>query len=119
VVADGPDLLLDDILGTGFAILVRTPHADTVLPALRAEPWSQLGARIIVLGRDAIERGAPNPRLAGYDDHVILLRPDRYVAACIAVDALARGGEKMAKLMSETFNNVSSLNNVSSPGLSR
>jgi 3-(3-hydroxy-phenyl)propionate hydroxylase len=119
VVADGRDVLLDDILGTGFAILVRTPHADSVLPALRTAPWSQLGARIIVLGRDAIERGAPNPRLAGYDDHVILLRPDRYVAACIAVDALARGGEKMAKLMSETFNNVSSLNNVSSPGLSR
>ena len=57
----------------------------------------------IVLGRDAPELGPANPRLAHITDHVILLRPDRYVAACIPVDDVARGGEKVAALIAGTF----------------
>jgi 3-(3-hydroxy-phenyl)propionate hydroxylase len=103
VIVDGREVLLDDILGNGFAILVRSPRADDVLPALRAAPWRQLGAHIVVLGRDAIEGGTPNPRLAGYADHVILLRPDRYVAACVPVADVTTSEERVAKMMAATF----------------
>ena len=102
VLADGHEVLLDEVLGDGFAILVRSPRPDEVLPLLRAAPWSQLGARIVVLGRDATELGPVHPRLAHITDHVILLRPDRYVAACMTVDEMARGGEKVAKLIEGT-----------------
>lgn len=101
--ADGREVLLDDILGHGFSILVRSSRADAVLPSLAGKPWSDLGARIVVIGRDVTEFGAANPRLARYADHVILLRPDRYVAACVAVDDVTRGGDKIATLIASTF----------------
>jgi 3-(3-hydroxy-phenyl)propionate hydroxylase len=101
--ADGRDVLLDDVLGDGFSILVRSQRPDDVLPQLAGKPWSDLGARVVVLGRDVTELGAASPRLARYTDHVILLRPDRYVAACIAVGDVARGGEKVAALIASTL----------------
>jgi len=101
--ADGREALLDDLLGDGFAIIVRSPRADDVLPALRAAPWSKLAARIVVMNRDAIEIGPANARLAPFNNHVILLRPDRYVAACIAVDELAQGAAKIINLIDGSF----------------
>lgn len=99
--AGGRDVLLDEVLGPGFSILVRSPRADAVLPALAASPWSDLNARVVVFGRDIAEL-TPNPRLARYGDHVILLRPDRYVAACMKVDDLEKGAVKVAKLIAGT-----------------
>ncbi|MDO8877286.1 MAG: bifunctional 3-(3-hydroxy-phenyl)propionate/3-hydroxycinnamic acid hydroxylase [Pseudolabrys sp.] len=100
--AGGAEVLLDSVLGDGFAILVRSPRPDAVLTLLRAAPWDKLGARIVVLGRDATELGPANPRLARYTDHVILLRPDRYVAACVKVDELVEGGKAIAALIRQT-----------------
>ena len=82
------------MLGDGFSILVRSPRADEALAALAGKPWRDLDARIVVMGDapasalppgvDVVrEIGPGNPRLARFTDHVILLRPDRYVAACI------------------------------------
>ena len=99
--ADDHDVLLDEVLGLGFAIVVRSPRPEMALTALAAKPWSDIAASILVFGRDVIEL-TPNPRLAQYNDHVILLRPDRYVAACIKVDELAAGGEKIAALLRAT-----------------
>ena len=99
--AGGADVLLDDVLGNGFSIVVRSPQPEVALAALAGRPWSDLGARVVVFGRDATEL-TPNPRLARYADHVILLRPDRYVAACVPVDELAGGGEKVRALMRAT-----------------
>ena len=107
VQSGGRDVLLDEVLGDGFSILVRSPRHDVALAALAGKPWSDLGARIVVLGRDAIELGAASPRLARYADHVILLRPDRYVAACVPVDEMAAGGEKVAALIAETHSTSS------------
>ena len=108
--AGGRDVLLDDTLGEGFAILVRSNRPDAVLPALAREPWNTLHPRIVVMRPDGGDSGAGsvrelgmNLRLARFADHVILLRPDRYVAACIAVDALATGAEKVGKLVAATF----------------
>ncbi|HXD83884.1 MAG TPA: bifunctional 3-(3-hydroxy-phenyl)propionate/3-hydroxycinnamic acid hydroxylase [Rudaea sp.] len=111
VTAGGIETLLDEVLGPGFAILVRSARPEAALPLLRAAPWSDLGARIVVFGDGASsadvtvvrERGEPSPRLARYRDHVILLRPDRYVAACIAVDDLERVAPAVGKLIAATF----------------
>ena len=96
---DGREVLLDDLLGPGFSLVVRSPRAETVLPALQAAPWSVLDARVLILR----ETDATDPRLARYTDHVFLLRPDRYVAACIAVDDLRKGAAAVEKLIAETF----------------
>jgi 3-(3-hydroxy-phenyl)propionate hydroxylase len=101
VLAGGSEVMLDDVLGDGFSILVRSPRADVALAALAGKPWSDLKARVVVFGRDVTEL-TPNPRLAPYNDHVILLRPDRYVAACVRVGELAEGGERVAALISAT-----------------
>lgn len=112
----GREVLLDDVLGDGFSILVRSPRPQQVLESLAGKPWRDLGARIVVMGEGAgqkssedsgvtyvCELGPSNPRLARIADHVILLRPDRYVAACMPVDELREGGEKVAAMVKDTF----------------
>ena len=108
--SDGRELRLDDVLGTGFAVLVRSPRAAEVLPRLKQAPWRDLSARVVVIGQgtfeDAVsvrELGTPDPRLARLADHIILLRPDRYVAACIPVGDFHKGTDKVSKLMADTF----------------
>jgi 3-(3-hydroxy-phenyl)propionate hydroxylase len=111
---DGKDVLLDTVLGDGFALLVYSNRAEQILPSLTQAPWSKLEARIVALRPDGgalnapgvvcVELdGTPAPLLARYADHVILLRPDRYVAACIRLDELARGAEEVGRLISRTF----------------
>ena len=98
----GGEKRLDDVLGQGFSIVVRSPRAAGLLPALRAAPWDRLDASILVMGDDVRET-APVPALAGFDDHVFLLRPDRYVAACIPADQLARGAAQVDQLIVGTL----------------
>jgi 3-(3-hydroxy-phenyl)propionate hydroxylase len=108
--ADQREVLLDDLLGDGFALLVRSPRAAAVVPLLEGAPWRSLGARIVVIvdeaaapaGVTAVREVAPNPRLAAYRDHVIVLRPDRYVAACVPVEELEKGAEAVGKLIAST-----------------
>ena len=114
--ADHRELLLDETLGDGFSVLVRSPRTGEALAALNEKPWRDLGARTVVMGEGAgpqplgkpdvtyvREVGGGHSRLARFSDHVILLRPDRYVAACIPVDELGQGGEKVAAMMKGTF----------------
>jgi 3-(3-hydroxy-phenyl)propionate hydroxylase len=96
---DGRAVLLDELLGDGFAVLVRSARANNVLPKLAGKPWRDLDARCLVMPPEA---GPPNPRLARFTDHVFLLRPDRYVAACIPVDELDEGAAKVAELIKGT-----------------
>jgi 3-(3-hydroxy-phenyl)propionate hydroxylase len=109
--ADG-ERRLDDVLGDGFALMVRSGRAREIVPKLLREPWDALKPRIVVLGEEAVDgavsvrEATPNPRLAAYDDHVLLLRPDRYVAACIAVDDLEKGAEAVGNLITSTFTDV-------------
>ena len=46
---DGSEILLDDALGPGFAILVRSHRAGAVMPTLASAPWNKLDARCIVM----------------------------------------------------------------------
>jgi len=90
--------LLDDRLGEGFSLVVRSPRADAVTARLAGAPWNKLKARVVAMPLDA--GGA---RLARFNDHVFLLRPDRYVAACMKVDDLDREAAKVAALVAGTF----------------
>jgi 3-(3-hydroxy-phenyl)propionate hydroxylase len=112
LIAGHREALLDDVLGDGFSVLVRSPRAAEALTVLKGSPWRDLGARVVVMGEGVSqdlgvtyvrEIGGGNPRLARFSDHVILLRPDRYVAACISIDELGQGGEKVASMMKGTF----------------
>jgi 3-(3-hydroxy-phenyl)propionate hydroxylase len=96
--ADGSEVLLDDTLGPGFALVVRSHRAPEVSAMLLSDPWNELGARCLTLPLDV-----GGPRLDRFNDHVFLLRPDRYVAACIAVNDLPRGAEAVRKLIADTF----------------
>jgi 3-(3-hydroxy-phenyl)propionate hydroxylase len=109
--ADG-ERRLDDVLGPGFALLVRSPRAAGIVPKLLQKPWSDLKARIVVFGEASVDGAVtarelnPNPRLAAYSDHVLLLRPDRYVAACIPAGHLEAGAKAVAGLVAATFTDV-------------
>lgn len=94
---------LDDVLGPGFALVVRSPRAGEVVQRLAEKPWSDLAARVVVMGEGGVQELAPSARLAPFADHVILLRPDRYVAACIPVAELDRGAEQVRALLAGTF----------------
>ncbi len=116
VTADRGEVLLDEVLGPGFAVLVHSNRPETVLDALAGPPWRDLAARIMVMRPDGNDMAVPDgvtavrslgvtdKRLARFNDHVLLLRPDRYVAACVAVDGLDQGAEAVAKLVEGTFN---------------
>ncbi len=88
---------LDDLLGPGFSLVVRSERAAAVLPMLSGDPWRTLDARVVTM-----PLAAGGPRLARFNDHVLLLRPDRYVAACMKVDDLALGAEKVARMIAAT-----------------
>ena len=41
--------------------------------------------------------------LAGHPDHLILLRPDHYVAACFRASDIAHGSDLMGALLQKTW----------------
>jgi 3-(3-hydroxy-phenyl)propionate hydroxylase len=105
--AEGKEMLLDDVLGPGFAVLVGAARAAQAAPLLQGKPWSDLRARVVVLGDKAPDGAVAvqplSPVLDAYADQVLLIRPDRYVAASVKVDELEKGGEAIRKLIAETF----------------
>ena len=104
VTEDRGERRLDDVLGPGFALVVRSARASEIVSKLAGAPWSDVDARIVVLGEGGVRQaGALNPRLAPFSDHVFLLRPDRYVAACIPVSELDSRAADVAALIAGTF----------------
>ncbi len=95
---EGEKVPLDDILGNGFVLLALTARPDLAF-AFTVQPlWSRLHVRrVAVLPREAPwcdssgstvvreQDSALSALRAKYGEHVILLRPDHYVAACIPV----------------------------------
>jgi 3-(3-hydroxy-phenyl)propionate hydroxylase len=103
VSADGRECRLDDLLGRGFALVVHSNRPEAVMPALQASPWRDLDATVVVIrpdgSGDVRTLGAADPRLARFCDHLLLLRPDRYVAACMRVDEVAHGADAVRALI--------------------
>lgn len=110
------DVLLDEVLGNGFALLVRTSQPDRIFAPVSQPVWNRLSVRrIAVLPQNATWCLSPgittvreightlNAALAGYPDHLILLRPDHYVAACIPVSEIAHGSDLADALLQKTW----------------
>jgi 3-(3-hydroxy-phenyl)propionate hydroxylase len=111
--AGGRETLLDDVLRAGFAVLVHSNRPEAALAALDRGPWRDLDARVVIMRPDgrltAVEGvtavralGLPDKALVRFADHVMVLRPDRYVAACIWVGELKKGSAAVASLIAAT-----------------
>lgn len=104
--AAGTRRKLDDVLGTGFAVIGWQTDPQAALGAAERESWRALGARFVRIDR-ARSGSAPGARLtsahgstcvedvdnqfsdwiAAHPGSVIVLRPDRYIAAqCTAAE---------------------------------
>jgi 3-(3-hydroxy-phenyl)propionate hydroxylase len=98
---DRQNVLLDEVLGTGFAVLCWSNNLRAVLGANAFDRWKALGARFIEArpmtqlhwpghdDADVMVVGDKTGALKGwfdtYTDSVLFLRPDRCIAAaCIA-----------------------------------
>jgi 3-(3-hydroxy-phenyl)propionate hydroxylase len=106
--ADGASAKLDDLLGAGFALLAIGADAAAALADLDQPVWAHLEARRVALLPTDGEHGDDLPRdririariaahditrkLEPYRGKILLIRPDRYVAAA----ASPAGGAAMA-----------------------
>jgi 3-(3-hydroxy-phenyl)propionate hydroxylase len=111
--ADRRRMLLDDALGPRFALLVRTRDPKAVFAALDQAIWRALGVVRVALLPVGVQTVTPGTGIVvtecdgqlatalGADrDNVILLRPDRYVAACFplaAAETVARAVEELRR----------------------
>lgn len=74
--ADGRVCRFDELLGTGFAIVGRSPK-DVVLGDGARAVWERLGGRTLAIDSLDVEVGKFDPL---FDDHAAaVLRPDRFV----------------------------------------
>lgn len=112
LLADGQSVPLDNVLGNGFSIVMRSgntgimPVTDSALSSLKPKTIMIVGdgsslrppaSGIVVSEKNAQDWSEIPP------DHVFLLRPDRYVMACIPVDEWHGGSSKIASLVNATF----------------
>lgn len=112
---EGEKVLLDDILGHGFALLALTARPDLAFAATGQPLWSRLNVRRVAIlpeeypwcdssGSTVVrERDSALSALrAKYAEHLILLRPDHYVAACIPVAEGTQRSDLMNALLQQT-----------------
>lgn len=95
---EGGEVLLDELLGTGFAVVGMNREPTELMSDSSRRFWSGLGARFIrvVPGTDAVREhhgakggslvaadvsGALTKWFAAGDGDMVIVRPDRYVAA--------------------------------------
>ena len=114
--AAGAAVLLDEVLGPGFALLVRTTDPRAVFASLQHPVWRSLRAnRVAILpdGHKAVAGegwtavveadGALQVMLAPYPAHAVLLRPDRYIAAAISLSDPAPAARAIEALLSASW----------------
>jgi 3-(3-hydroxy-phenyl)propionate hydroxylase len=91
---------MDDALGSGFALLAQAPDTAKFLAESQSELWPELApARVALSARpmpaaDGIAGLISYPGLAlaavrAHRDQILLIRPDRYVAAAFWPDGAA------------------------------
>ncbi|MDA0786302.1 MAG: bifunctional 3-(3-hydroxy-phenyl)propionate/3-hydroxycinnamic acid hydroxylase [Proteobacteria bacterium] len=99
---------LDDVLGPGFALLAIVPSGVDDLAGLDHPLWSRLDANKLVLTKDEPAGDVPEVRLDDgplwhrfdkYAGRILLVRPDRYVAAAFAVGEANDIADRLSDLM--------------------
>jgi 3-(3-hydroxy-phenyl)propionate hydroxylase len=114
--AEGRDVLLDNTIGPRFALLVRNSRPEQVFAALQQPVWDMLRAvRIALLPPGSALTKLPHgvvvaecdekfaAALGSDRNNVILVRPDRYVAACFEVDEAATAAHCVEMLLTGTW----------------
>ncbi len=112
---DGALVLLDDLLGNNFALLAYEEEAVCTEPLFSMPLWDRLDCRrLLISGRSAAgigplaatavdESGALAASFSSYRHHVLLLRPDRYVAAAIPLAKNASAIGAVERLFAGTW----------------
>lgn len=118
ITADGKHVLLDDVLGPGFAVICCHFDSIKVFEKLNAQFWQNLGARFVCVqptektGKEiALNYSAPLPEIPLHvvqtddteflrqcRDVYVVVRPDRYVLGVFKVqnaDVFVRGMQGM------------------------
>jgi 3-(3-hydroxy-phenyl)propionate hydroxylase len=116
VTSDQRTVLLDTVLGNRFVLLAWTARPGDALAAAHQPIWGRLEAkRVAVLpagtpcgalpGVDVVrdKGGGLAAAFARYPEHVLLLRPDHYVAACVPCGEIGRGAEAVRALVNRTM----------------
>ena len=115
--AAGSSVLLDEVLGDRFTLLLRTASPAEDFGQLGQPVWDALAVRrVAILPQDSavptgwasgdavVELGdALSRALARYDRHALLLRPDHYVAAAIPLAAPEQTAKAMQALLDSTW----------------
>ena len=89
---NGTQVKLDKILGPGFTLIVQDESTIEFLHQIKHELWPELGCKIVAIGERLIDAtddvirlqpksDATVTQLRSHRDQIILIRPDRYVAA--------------------------------------
>lgn len=112
----GEPVLLDELLGNRFALLVRTGDPVGIFARLDHPLWRRLDiGRVALLpaGAPRVEAegiavaaeidGAVAASFAGYEECALLLRPDHYVAAAIPLAAPDAAIADIAALLAGTW----------------
>ena len=97
---DGTEMLLDEALGAGFTLLLRSADPARDAARLRQPVWDKLGACLVVLGPGALEPLEAIPLAEG---EAVLLRPDHYVAATVPLGSADRVARTVEELLARTW----------------
>jgi 3-(3-hydroxy-phenyl)propionate hydroxylase len=113
---DGSEILLDDVIGPRFALLVRTSDPEGAFVVLRHRVWDMLRPVRIALLPPGCAPGKLSQAVIvsecdeqfssalGRDrNNVILLRPDRYVAACFPLEKAGATARAVETLLTHTW----------------
>ena len=120
--ADGRYVRLDAVLGNRFVLLAWAARPREAFAAAGHRVWSRLDVRRVAVlpeGRagELLRRSEELPgaevvrdrdghlaaALAAYPDHLLLLRPDHHVAACLPAGESARGAAAVEALVARTW----------------
>jgi 3-(3-hydroxy-phenyl)propionate hydroxylase len=116
VTAKGQRLLLDEVLGGGFSLLVRTDNASEAFTSPDLDSLEQIAPRrVIVLPASApftaingvtVVREADSSLsgiLGDHPDTILLLRPDRYIAAVLRPSTTKSTVDVIKKMIDRTW----------------
>ncbi len=113
---DRRNVLLDEVLGNRFVLLLRSARPAEDFARLRQPIWDQLGVTRVALlpvgspvqavaGIETVAETneAFDTALADYTNSALLLRPDHYVAAAIPLSEADRGSQAVEELLVATW----------------